>query len=507
MRKGFLGSIAALAGTASLAWGQTPIQPIEPLITPEIVQTQSAAPVEAGSPFTDPVPFGGGMMPPGGPGGFGPIGGGMGPIGGQPYGGMPSSAFGQPPMPSHPGGGHPGGGHQGQGFSRLYGGVDYLLWFPKALSVPVPLVTTSAPLSQGILGLPTTQVLAGGEDVGFNTQSGVRINLGGFISPNGRIGFDVSGFIMEPRTVSTIAASDTFGSPTLARPFTDSTSGLPSSLLISYPNYATGTTQVDVSTKLWGTEGSLLLNMYRSDEDAKHRLIINTTVGYRYLQLDEGVTVNSTTNVLTRGVNPNFDSSLTPGVFNENVAVFGGLFTTGPVNIGVLDSFRTVNQFNGASFGLNGELRWNRWVMSGSSKIGVGVMHQQLEVVGQSTLTPGFPSPQTGVASANSFAPGGLLATVGSIGKFNDDKFAVIPELNFQLGFALTRNITMFGGYNFLYISDVVRPGDQMTNRVDASLVPASFDYGRSGLTPVTRTMQSTEYWIHGLNFGVQLQF
>ncbi|VTR99134.1 BBP7 family outer membrane beta-barrel protein [Tuwongella immobilis] len=485
MRKGFLGSIAALATGASMAWGQSPEPAINPLTTTELVQTQAGAPLEAGSALTDPVPFGGGMMPPGGPGGFGP---GMapGPIGGMPFGGMPAPSF--PPPPNF-GGGHGGGHGGGRDFVRLYGGVEYLMWFPKSMSVPVPLVTTSAPAGFGVIGSPTTQVLSGGEDTGFNIQSGIRINLGGFLSPNGRVGFDVSGFIMEPRTVSEQAASDVFGLPTIARPFVNSATGFNESLLISFPGYANGNSQVDVSTKLWGTEGSLLLNLYRSEPDSPHRIVLNSTIGYRYIHLDEAVTVNHTSNLVT-------------GAATQ----FGGLFVTGPVSIGVTDSFRTTNQFNGANFGLNGELRWNRWVIGGGTKIGIGVMHQELEVFGQSTLSPGFPNPVTGIPSATSVVPGGLLTNVNNIGRFNRDEFAVVPEVNVQVGFALTRYATLFAGYNFLYLSDVVRPGDQMVGTVNTGLVPTSVNYGFGGAGAASPTVTS-EYWIHGLNFGLQLQF
>lgn len=531
MRNGFLGALAALATSAGLAVGQTP--PAFPALPgAELTQAGGIGPIEAGAALTDPVPFGGvgpdpaamGVPQFGGPpvGGLPQVGGPspqmMGGFGGPPPG---MGGFGGPPPgmgmgiggPEGDGGctgpGCPGYGGAGGGGNvvSLYGTFEYLLWFPKAMSVDAPLLSTSAPLGRGAIGNLTTHIVAGAEDFGFNTQSGFRLNVGTFLSPNRRVGLDVGAFWLGDATVSRDTASDTFGNPLIARPFVDTLSGLQSALLVAYPNYASGLGSVRVSTGLWSIEGNALLNLFRSEPTEERWLTVNATVGYRYLNLNESVSVQTRSTLLSRGVNPDFSAG-DPAVLSQpNVAAFGGLFVFGTPTIGVDDLFETTNQFHGGQVGLSSELRWGRCVMAMSSKLAIGNMHQELEISGFSTLSPGLASPSTGVA-VPSVVKGGLLATDGNIGRFQRDDFAVIPELNLSLGYALSPGITLFGGYNFLYLSEVLRPGSQITTNVNPSVVPTSYDYGRLGGIPGhTVPMATEEFWVHGLNFGIQLRF
>ena len=65
----------------------------------------------------------------------------------------------------------------GSAGGRLYGSAEYLLWWTKNANVP-PLATTSAnPLDNGILGRPTTVLLAT-PDGDYGTQHGGRFRLG-----------------------------------------------------------------------------------------------------------------------------------------------------------------------------------------------------------------------------------------------------------------------------------------------------------------------------------------
>ena len=47
------------------------------------------------------------------------------------------------------------------------------------------------------------------------------------------------------------------------------------------------------------------------------------------------------------------------------------------------------------------------------------------------------------------------------------DRFAVLPEFGFDVGYQLTSRWRSFIGYNFLYISDVARPGNQIDGGVN----------------------------------------
>ncbi|MEZ6150414.1 MAG: DUF6666 family protein [Pirellulaceae bacterium] len=64
--------------------------------------------------------------------------------------------------------------------------ADYLNWYPSGMRTP-PLVTTSNPSSTarsnaGVLGLPTTSVLYGGNDILDDSWSGFRIRFGWWLA-------------------------------------------------------------------------------------------------------------------------------------------------------------------------------------------------------------------------------------------------------------------------------------------------------------------------------------
>ena len=93
-------------------------------------------------------------------------------------------------------------------------------------------------------------------------------------------------------------------------------------------------------------------------------------------------------------------------------------------------------------------------------------------------------------------------------GRFTRDAFAVVPEAQVQLGYQLTGQLRAFVGYNFLYVSEVVRPGDQIDRVVDIRQVPL--------LTPTPALVASsrpavpfhmTDYWAQGVTFGMAFRY
>ncbi|MEZ6080871.1 MAG: DUF6666 family protein [Pirellulaceae bacterium] len=101
--------------------------------------------------------------------------------------------------------------------------ADYLNWYPGGMRTP-PLVTTSNPSSAarsnaGVLGLPTTSVLYGGNDILDDSWSGFRIRFGfggrpARLGRRRRIWFDerTESFFQQSRR----------GTPIIARPFFNS---------------------------------------------------------------------------------------------------------------------------------------------------------------------------------------------------------------------------------------------------------------------------------------------
>src|SRR5262245_12979915 len=205
MRRGFLGSIAALAAGAGVAWGQTPT-PVAPAGGPA---ASGPAPVRTAGdviPATGPAPV---IMPPiavgppGDPMGLGPTAS-LGPPPGPMY--PPPGPYGAPMFQPPPGSYGPGlgaGGGDACGFDapHWWFSGEYLLWFTRGQPVGFPLLTTSAPTSNGLLGAPSTTELVRGDDLSYGAISGFRLNGGFFGDADRRFGALVSGFYTEQKGV------------------------------------------------------------------------------------------------------------------------------------------------------------------------------------------------------------------------------------------------------------------------------------------------------------------
>jgi hypothetical protein len=485
MRTRLLGTIAAVAAGAGGALGQAPPPPMP--IGPAGGMGPGGMGVVPASGTADPIP-----PPIGQPG-----------MGGDPLGGL-----GGPGMLGHPGMGGPmypppgpyGGqpwqdafpsGHGGSAYGsrvapRLYVEADYTLWFVPRQPVPGPLLTSGPPAGNGVLGAVGTVVRAGDRNLGYGVFSGFNIHVGGFHSQDRRWGWEIGGFMTELKTNETTVSSDATGQPLIARPFTNAQTGLPTTLLVSFPTYASGSATVLATARAYGAEASGLLNLFRTNPDTCSPTgcvwDANLLAGFRYLSVEEELSVNSTTNVLA-----------------GNTVPFDGKSYNGPVTIGVTDSFRTANRFYGGQLGLKSSVLCGRWLLASTVKCAIGNMHQEVTVDGFSSLAN--PTTLSGVS-------GGLYANSTNIGRYSNDEFVYIPEVNANLGYAWTSWLSTHVGYNFLYINRVARPGDQFTTTVNPAVVPTSFSYGLGApvATP-NPVLSQSEYWLQGVSFGLTVRY
>jgi hypothetical protein len=130
--------------------------------------------------------------------------------------------------------------------------------------------------------------------------------------------------------------------------------------------------------------------------------------------------------------------------------------------------------------------------------VALGTTHQTVDVNGFTTITPpGGPA---------TVVPGGFLALPSNIGRFTRDPFSVIPEVGFNVGYRITNNLSAFAGYNFLYWSNVVRPGDQINLGVNSTRTPVSLLPPNGPAAPLF-SFRSSDFWAQGISFGVQLLF
>jgi hypothetical protein len=308
-------------------------------------------------------------------------------------------------------------------------------------------------------------LLFGGTNAITEARSGGRFTAGYWLGDEHILGLEGSFFFLGQDATRFRATS--LGSPILARPFFDVGSFAPTggnnAELVSRPGVLAGTVSSSLTSKLWGAELNLRSNVWCGPS-----LVGDGLLGYRYLQLDETLKVNENLTVL---------------------AGTGGAFA-------VTDQFKVHNYFNAGQVGFDAELRRNRWFLDLKSKVALGDVHQTVNISGATVIT----DPATGVQR---FA-GGLLTQTTNIGNFSRDRFAWSPEVGVNVGYQLTDHCRAYVGYDFLYLSSVVRPGDQVDLTVNSNLLPPAM---AGGPNRPAFNWRGSDYWAQGLNFGLEFRY
>jgi hypothetical protein len=371
---------------------------------------------------------------------------------------------------------------------RLYGGAEYLLWWVRDSHLPPLVTTTPADVSQtiqGALTAPGTQVLFGGDGHNNGTFSGARFTVGAWVDPCALCGVEGTFFFLGRQSRTFQANSDQF--PVLGRPFFNINTNMEDRQLTTTPGTAPGDLvaaqgriRIDTPVQLWGAEANL-----------RHRLLdscdfrLDLLVGFRYLELKEGLHIQEDV------------------LFTRNDTTFT-LFNVGNHFL-VNDRFDTRNQFYGGQIGAEAVYLAGRWSVDVTGKLALGANHQTIDINGNQVLTT--------TQGAMTTFPGGLLALPSNIGHHTRDRFAVVPEIGIKLGYQLTEWCRATVGYNFLFMNNVVRPGDQVDRVIDVTQVPNFVPPGVTvppNPTGVPRPLvpfRETNFWAQGVTFGLEFRY
>lgn len=354
--------------------------------------------------------------------------------------------------------------------------AEYLMWWQRSQSVP-PLVTVSpagtATGMSGVLGQDATRILY--DSTPDHTRSGGRFAVGMWMPHFCNLGIEANYFFLGRQTSTATYGSN--GDPQVSRPVFNAITQKPAAEIVSINNantFVTGTVSVNNFSQVWGAEANV-----RSRLSCGPCYWVDILVGYRHLNLSEGIDIT------------------------ENLQNFDPRTRLPAGNFLVHDSFHTRNQFNGVQVGLDGERRfWDRCFVGMTTKLAMGNVHQIVNIDGSTTFT-NFPAPFGGTF------PGGLLALPGTnIGRFTANRFGVLPEVGFKLGYDITDHLRVFVGYDFLYLTSVVRPGEQIDLRVNPNFVPSAAGPGPGGGPRLPAVLFHTnDYWAQGLNFGLQYRY
>ncbi|MBX9582258.1 MAG: BBP7 family outer membrane beta-barrel protein, partial [Gemmataceae bacterium] len=389
------------------------------------------------------------------------------------------------PVPDAPlaGGAGPGFG----AFNRLFGcgGVDrawvsaeYLLWWTKSTQLPVLAATGPLPGADGTITTPVP-ILSG--SFGETLHGGGRFAGGWWFDDGQCRGVDGRIFFLGRNGSSFETNSAQY--PVLGRPFVNNNpldlgNGMtvpagPLNDAIGAPGLFAGGLSVQLENTLWGAEANFRRRLAGA---ACSRL--DGLVGYRYLNFKETLTITEA------------------GVILDPTLIAAG---RAPI-ASATDQFRATNDFHGGQVGLTGELRRGRWFVDGRASIAFGTVFQTAEISG--SQLQGFPDGRV------TQVQGGLLALPGAnMGTYSRNQFAVLPEVGINFGYHVTSHCRVFVGYNFLYLSSVLRPANVIDPVVDAARVPNFLPGNPTPLPGTPRPapqLNATDFFAQGVSFGVQ---
>jgi hypothetical protein len=360
---------------------------------------------------------------------------------------------------------------------RTWVRTDYLMWWTKPAQIPAPLVTTGVPAvgfplvnTAGAIGQPGTTVLHGGSDESFGMFSGLRFTLCSWTNNDLLTGWEASGFLLERRVNSFAAASDATGNPPLYFPAFNVTAQQERALPIADPlrGFA-GDVRVDSTLEFWGVEFNGLLALWR--ERTWEVVLLG---GFRYVDLKENL-------------------------FIQNASIDTVLLNSELVH----DHFDTRNQFYAGQVGTRASWKNERWSADLTAKLAMGSTHQVVNISGDITQTalPGGVAPTPGT-----FAHG-IYAQSTNSGRRSSNQFGVMPAVEARVGFQLTARVRASVGYDFLYWNQVVRPGNQLDRNINQTQSPVFAGGVLVGPPLPAPLFQRTDFWVHGLNLGLEVRY
>jgi hypothetical protein len=367
-----------------------------------------------------------------------------------------------------------------KGYEEFWFRADAILWQLDGTDLP-PLVTAShasVPLSMaGRLDNPSTDILAGGEEVGDRIRAGFALSGGYWIDPYQGWGLAAEYFN---------AGRDSYGftggpndGRILARPFFDAQAGEQSAEFVEIPTELAGLVRVTAFDNFQGAGGALEARVWCcGDACSARQADVSIVGGYRYYQHDSRLLITESLVVL-----PDTMTAMIPGT-----------------QILVRDRFAARNQFNGAEIGLKGRVRNDIWWIDGSALLAIGGNRRVVFVDGSTfNLVPGV---------GTNLSIGGLLTSgVTNMGRYADTDGVVIPRFRFGGGVKLTEWLSAKVGYNIIIWDDVAQAGSHLPPglAVDPRNIPPVEAGG--GPEPAFPGIRGQYFVAHGLDLGVEILF
>ena len=331
--------------------------------------------------------------------------------------------------------------------------AEYVVWWIRQGHVP-PILTTSSPASQGLLGQPDTRVVYGDRRLETRHQDrfvGARVGLD-WMDSTGEIGFEGRAFFLE-RDSTYFKTYNADGSRLLALSYVDGATGQQASRIVSGADPHRGLLNggfVGYSRIEWfGEEANLVLPLAR--EEAWQ---IDLLGGARFLQMRD-----------------RYHHTASSRILPQKAILFG-----------VTDNYRIANAFYGAQVGARGEVRFDRFFVQMRGAVALGADDQRIRTFGETI----FHTPAARVAT-----PAGLLIGPNNTGDHGRTAIDGAGEVGVNVGYQLTQRMRVLAGYTFLAWFDPLRAGDQVDRVSNRSPLP----------------FKGETLWAQGVNVGLEARW
>jgi hypothetical protein len=170
------------------------------------------------------------------------------------------------------------------------------------------------------------------------------------------------------------------------------------------------------------------------------------------------------------------------------------------------------NQFYGGLVGARVDYQIGRLTVCASASVALGDMSQTANFNGL-TVTNFFNGatggPFTGVPTQT--LPGsGTFVQPSNLGCASRDQIAYVPEIGVKVSYQLTQRLRLFAGYDLLYLSSVIRPGEQIDRGINLSQTVQGAIAGISaspGTRPAVTTLTGSDFWAQGVNMGLEFRY
>jgi hypothetical protein len=328
--------------------------------------------------------------------------------------------------------------------SRMYGYLDYLLWWTNRQTIPSVTTLPGVDLANQVSG------------TNHDPRSGVRATFGSWITPMKNLAWEASYFYLGEQLLR-----NTLDIPGAA----PDVATLP---LFFGVNSQSST--VTATSHLWGAETNLRYQLCAFKTDCV-QWFLDLLGGFRYVDLSEGLTAQT----------------------NSQFAAAPVLLSGASVT--ATDNFFTHNNFYGGQLGAVTNVYFWRFNVNVFGKVALGDNMETATINGFTTVVTPL---------ATKSLTGGFLAQPSNIGHHTQNVFAVIPEAGINLDFRVCHYCQLGVGYTFLYLSKVVRPGDQIAPVSNASSLPAGLGGGAS--QPLF-SFQQSHFWATGVNARIMFIF